>query len=371
MKPKKIPIPLHRRLDIFRRKALPLLVWLAAGAGVVHLLEVRGAAADFVGISQATEYVVAAPSDGNLLEVAVSLYQQVEAAPVLAQINTATAEVERLAAEQVSLAAQLAIDANALGRDWEKDARRFDMDAVDLRVDLLRRNVELATSRVESERLRIASERAAALVESTAGSEAVAEDLALSYARELEKVAGLESVVASLQLEYDQALGRTRQFMLSAPEDLVVEPRLLVLQRAVEVQEMRIAEIEIARSGLILRSPIFGKVRAILATAGRAVVLGQELIAVTPTAQDSVVFYHPVGHPSAVAVGTKVEVRSLSQAVSAAAIVAVMSPTIEELPQVLWRDPAIPEFGRAAKVSPVPDLGLVPGEPVQVALIEP
>ena len=184
-------------------------------------------------------------------------------------------------------------------------------------------------------------------------------------------MAGLESVVASLQLEYDQALGRTRQFMLSAPEDLVVEPRLLVLQRAVEVQEMRIAEIEIARSGLILRSPIFGKVRAILATAGRAVVLGQELIAVTPTAQDSVVFYHPVGHPSAVAVGTKVEVRSLSQAVSAAAIVAVMSPTIEELPQVLWRDPAIPEFGRAAKVSPVPDLGLVPGEPVQVALIEP
>jgi hypothetical protein len=56
--------------------------------------------------------------------------------------------------------------------------------------------------------------------------------------------------------------------------------------------------------------------------------------------------------------------------VAAEAVVTVLSPTIEELPQTLWRDPAIAEFGRAAQVSPVVELGLVPGEPVHVAIIE-
>lgn len=376
---KKIPIPLHRRAEIFRRKALPLLVWLAAAVGVVQLLEVRGAALEFVGVAQTTEYVVSAPIAGNLMEVSVDLYEQVEAGQViammnpelvLAQILTAGGEVERLFAERVALAAQLEIDAEEIGRDWEKDARRFDMDAVDLRVDLLRRNIELATSRVESERLRIAADRAEALVESTAGSEAVAEDLALAYQKELERIRSIEELVAQLQSEHDLALDRSRDFLLSAPEELVVEPRLAVLQRAIEVQELRIAEINIARAGLILRAPVFGQVRSILATAGRAVVMGQDILAITPAAGDAVVFYQPIGRPSNVAVGTKVQVRRLGDRVVAEAVVAVLSPTIEELPQTLWRDPAIAEFGRAARLSPVVELGLVPGEPVHVAIIE-
>jgi multidrug efflux pump subunit AcrA (membrane-fusion protein) len=375
----KIPIPFHRRADIFRRKALPLLVWVAAALGVVQLLEVRSSTVEFVGVAQVTEYVVSAPSAGSLMEVSVGLYDQVEAGQViammdpelvLAQILTAGGEVERLSAERVALAAQLVIDADEIGRGWEKDARRFEMDAVDLRVDLLRRNIDLATSRVEAERLRISAERALALVESTAGSEAVAEDLALAYQKEQEGIRSMEELVAQLQAEYDLATERSREFLLSAPEDLVVEPRLEVLQRAIEVQELRIAEIEVARAGLVLRAPVYGKVRAILATEGRSIVMGQEVVAVTPTSGDAVVFYQPIGRPSSIAVGTKVRVRKLGDRVAAEAVVTVLSPTIEELPQTLWRDPAIAEFGRAAQVSPVVELGLVPGEPVHVAIIE-
>ena len=374
---KKIPIPLHRRLDIFRRKALPLMVWVAAAVGVVHLLELSSGNVDFVGISTSPEFVVAAPVDGQLIEVSVGLYDHViagqvvatmDSKAVMAQINTAAAEVERLAAERVALAAELEADAAEIGRDWEKDARRFEMDAVDLRVDLLRRNVELSTSRVEAERLRVAYERAEALLESSAGSQASAEDLKLAHQVELERIRETENLVSQLQGEYDRALARSREFLLSMPGELVAAPRLEALQRATEVQSLRVAEIEIDRAALIVRAPVYGQVRSVMATTGRSVVLGQDILVLMPSGHNAVVFYQPAGVPTDVAVGSVVEVRRLGSTTIAEAMVTALSPTVEELPRPLWRDPAVPEFGRAARLSPTPQLNLVPGEPVLVAL---
>mgnify|MGYP002639682242 CR=1 FL=1 len=376
---KKIPVPLNRRVDIFRRKALPLVVWVAAAVGVVHLLELRSAGADFVGISKATEYVISAPNEGRVLELSVGLYDQVAAgqvlatmdsAPVMAQINTASAEVERLAAERLALVAELQASVAEMGRDWEKDARRFEMDAVDLRVELLRRNIALSTSRVEAERLRVAFDRATALLESAAGSVASAEDLDLAHEVELERIRTTEQLVAQLEGEYARAITRSEEFLLSAPQDLAAAPRLEALQQAVAVQTLRLAEIELAREALVVRAPVYGQIGSVLASSGRSVVLGQDLLVLIPSGHGAVVFYQPLGLKSEVAVGSKVAVRRIGNGEVVEALVTVMSPTIEELPASLWRDPAVPEYGRAAGLSAVQGLHLVPGEPVLVSLAE-
>jgi multidrug resistance efflux pump len=255
-----------------------------------------------------------------------------------------------------------------LGRDWEKDARRFAMDAVELRVDLMRRDVELSFSRVEAERLRIAFERASALLESSAGSEAKAEDLDLAYQAELQRIETTELLVAQLEGEYAAALKRSQDFQKSAPENLAAAPKLAALQQAVEVQSLRLAEIELAREALVVRAPVYGQVRSVLATTGRSVVIGQDLVVLTPSGHGAVVFYQPIGLESEVTVGSKVAVRRMSNGDVANAIVTVMSPTIEELPRPLWRDSAVPEYGRAAGLSAVQGLHLVPGEPVRVSM---
>ncbi|MCP4093314.1 MAG: biotin/lipoyl-binding protein [Planctomycetes bacterium] len=374
---KKIPVPLNRRVDFFRRKALPVAVWAAAVIGVVQLMELRSAGTEFAGITYATDHVVSAPINGRVLELSVGMYDQVAAGQVLvtmdssavmAQINTASAEVERLATERLALVAELRASVAEMGRDWEKDARRFEMDAVDLRVELMRRNIELSTSRVEAERLRVAFERATALLESSAGSEANAEDLELALEVELERIRTTEQLVSQLEGEYARAITRHEEFMLSAPEDLAAAPRLEALQQAVRVQSLRLAEIELAREALVVRAPVYGQVRSVLASSGRSVVLGQDLLVLTPSGHGAVVFYQPPGLDSGVTVGSKVAVRRLGNGEVAEAIVTVMSPTIEELPRPLWRDPAVPEYGRAAGLSAVQGLHLVPGEPVRVSL---
>lgn len=374
---KKIPVPLNRRVDLFRRKALPLLVWVAAALGVVQLMELRSTGVEFAGIALTTDYVITSPYDGLVLELSVGLYDQVAAgqvlatmdsAPVMAQINIASAEVERLAAERLALVAELEASVAEMGRDWEKDARRFEMDAVDLRVELLRRNIELSTSRVEAERLRVAFERATALLESSAGSKANAEDLELAHQVELERIRTTEQLVAQLEGEYARAIARSEEFLKSAPENLAAAPRLEALQQSVEVQALRLAEIELAREALVVRAPVYGQIRSVLASSGRSVVLGQDLLVLTASGHGAVVFYQPLGIESEIAVGSKVSVRRFGNGEVVEALVTVMSPTIEELPAPLWRDPAVPEYGRAAGLSAVQGLHLVPGEPVRVSL---
>lgn len=380
MAAKKIPIPLHRRFDGFRRSALPLLVWLAAVAGVIHLLELRDASAEYFGLAEVGDFVVAAPADGTLAELPVGLYDEVAAgqvvammdpAPLLARIRTAAAEAERLVVERQAVSVELEAAAAEIDRGWEKDARRFQVDAADLRVQLLRVRVDLETGRVEAERRRVAYERARLLVESTVLSEAEAEDLRLAHEVELERIRTTAAVVAQLDAEHRLAVERSRAFLASAPEQLVVLPRLEALQQAVQVQELRLAEIELARAGLVLRAPASGQVRSLLASPGRALVLGQGILALTPAAGQAVVFYLPPNGAEQVSLGDPVLVRRPSGLDKAEAIVAALSPTIEELPRLLWRDPAVPEFGRAARLSPLPGFGLVPGEAVRVALNRP
>jgi len=376
---RKVPIPVHRRLDDFRRRALPLAVWLVAVFGVLQLLELRGSRVEFLGLAQVTDYLVTAPADGRIEDLAVNLYDEVvdgqvlavfDAEPLTASILTAAAEAGRLSAERTAVAAELAAQSAEFGRDWEKDARRFQMDAADLRIDLLRARVDLEADRVEAERRRVAHERAQSLVEADVLSEAEAEDLLLAQRVVEERIRATEALVERVTLEYADAVERTREFLAAAPEELAAAPRLDALQRAVEVQELRIAQIEISRAALVVRAPASGRVRALLSTAGRSVVLGQSLLALTPSVGEAVTFYLPPGVRREVAVGDQVQVHRPGNGEVAEALVAVLSPTVEELPQQLWRDPAVPEYGRAARLSPLPGLGLVPGEPVMVAFRE-
>ncbi|MGB0952700.1 MAG: HlyD family secretion protein [Planctomycetota bacterium] len=374
---KKIPIPFHRRLESFKRAGLPVLVWLGSVVGVVLLVQNRGEGYTYRGMVEVTDHVVAASVDGIVTELPVELYGHVEAgqmvarmdaSPLLAQLETAGAEIMRIRAEQQVVIASLAADAAEITRDWEKDARRFEMDAVDLRVNLLQEKVDLETDRVDAERARLAFERARKLVNSGVSAAAEVESLELEWQALEQRIAKAEELVAEMESEFERAEARSRDFFRSVPEPLDPEPRLVALRAAARVQELRLAEIEVQREGLLLFAPISGRVQSLAATPGRAVVLGQELMTVTPDAGAAVVFYHPQAVPITVVAGDAVEMHRVGSFDMIEGVVASLAPELGPIPASLWADPAVPEYGRAVRLKPTPGTGWVPGEPVEVRL---
>jgi hypothetical protein len=53
----------------------------------------------------------------------------------------------------------------------------------------------------------------------------------------------------------------------------------------------------------------------------------------------------------------------------AESVVLRVGPTIQEMPQRLWRNPRVPDYGRAVVVAAAPGMQLTPGEVVNVKLL--
>jgi hypothetical protein len=55
---------------------------------------------------------------------------------------------------------------------------------------------------------------------------------------------------------------------------------------------------------------------------------------------------------------------------AAESLVVRVSPDVEMLPERLWRTPGHPDYGRAVVIAAVPELGLAPGELVDVRVLD-
>ncbi len=375
MAEKRIPIPWSRRLDDFRRRALPLLIWVAAGVVSLRLITEQGLNPDYLGIAEAREHVVAAPMDGRLAELLVRDGQSVEAGellaameaePLLAALATASAEAARLAAEGLAVRTELEARQAAAALAWESDRRRFTMDAVDLRLELLRLRVELAANEVEAERLRLAEERALALLGTGAGAEADAEDLRLRREEVATRIQTGAVLEAELAAALEEALARAEAADTGGPTAADLEPRLAALAAATRVAELQLAEVELDRAKLLLRAPVAGVVDGLVANDGLTVLAGQELLRLVPRGGTEVVFYQPQMMPAGVAVGDRVLVRRRGGDTEAEAMVVALAPKVTTIPASLWREPAVAEYGRATRLGVLPGLELVPGDPVDV-----
>jgi hypothetical protein len=82
------------------------------------------------------------------------------------------------------------------------------------------------------------------------------------------------------------------------------------------------------------------------------------------------IFYQPQHDPKPIALGAIVEVRRLGGMIIAMSQVTALGTQIERLPESLWRDPTIPEYGQAVRLAPCLELELIPGDPISTRLVE-
>ncbi len=371
-----IPTPLRQRLEDLRRGPLLLVVWTAAAAGCWFLIRHQAGPVSWIALAQPREHEVSVPADGRLADLRVELHQAVEPGQLLGQLDssllearlrTAQAEVRRLDAERRALAEALEQIAHEGEEERAAELRRFHMDEAELALDALDLEVDLEADRIEAERFGIRLAREEKLVAEEVLDQARLDDTRLRHERLLARILHRERLLEGLHEELEEARERRRAFEGRLPDGIEVDARLTALQAAIDVQVLRVRELEVEREGLVLRSPARARVTRILARPGQAVLAGEPILVLTAVEPEAVVAWLPpaVQDPPLPASRALVS-REVAPLATAETEVRSLGPGIEELPRRLWRDPAQPEYGRALVLSPPPGLSLVPGERLRV-----
>ena len=145
----RIPIPWPRRLEDFRLRWVPLLVWLLAISAVVSLYELRNVGQSWVGMAQSQEWSLTVPSSGRIDSIEVKLFSTLRAGDVVARLDpsfveaalkTARAESERLVLQGLALEEEFQIAATDDIRDHQTDLRRAYRDRMNLQMTSQRFN---------------------------------------------------------------------------------------------------------------------------------------------------------------------------------------------------------------------------------------
>jgi len=169
----------------------------------------------------------------------------------------------------------------------------------------------------------------------------------------------------------EQEFRAARERRLNYESDLAVvpaaEPLLRPLQEAISIEAARLDEIQVGRESLVLRSPVDGRVSQIFGHRGQAIVPGEPVVMISERTVQEVVAYLSEGDGIRVEEQQPVRLVGITRpGVIAESVVLRVSPAIDVLPQRLWRNPRVPDYGRAVVIAAQPTMALTPGELVEV-----
>ena len=418
--PDTVPLPATRRLQVLLRGPVQLCMWLTFGVVGVWLSGRAPGGGPVRGLVRAPEAEIRAARDGRLVTLEVVEGASVSAGAVIGRLDSsahevalalARGELALCAAELEAAGAELRLA--ALERATLLDERRVELSlaesraTLDLATDVVRRSDlctrlgnearqhrlaladcerQLASSRLVLARLQQQETRAAQLARTGADRLAPALDLALDRAAMEAEVAGrsaersaiaeaLQQTEAALQLAtanegarwspsaHDAELERA----LLEAGDAAARSRIRALERSLATAEESLARLTEELHSYTLIAPISGRVVAVLAVEGTALVAGEPAVLVRAEAAVDAVVY--LDERRAAAPPTEVLLaRAQDPSRTARARVLRLMPGVEELPLPLRRVPTLPEYGRAAIVELPAELNLRPGERLRASV---
>lgn len=391
----------------FLHHVAPVVVWLGAIACVAALFYQRSKRFEIVGISQGEIRQVAATCTGRLKSVPVQLFETVKAGQTVAVIDTildneqllraelksklaaASAEIEHLAARLVPTQDTLLAEETDREIRRSADMRRFLVDVENARLRILQLKALIASDRITVEDLAMEVKVVQALLEEDAVAPYELEKAKVRYDSLAKKIEENERLLEQAEVDLQQAETRCNEFAKQQPQHPSVDSALEVIRKEIGVQEVLVqgllAQREAIRSreALELKAPIDGVVvpipvranEALMRRPGEEVVLkpgevvraGDPILAIAAVEASEVVAYIGDTRYGLAREKTAVElIKNSEPARIARSQVAYVGPTIELMPQRLWRNPNVPQWGRPLLIKVPPGMGLVPGELVGV-----
>jgi len=366
--------------------------FLAAAAGAFMLFQYRSASFGIVGVVQGRISQVSATYDARIKSIRVQPYQEVRKGQVVAvlddslltaQIATVSAEIARLRAEYAEDQSLLDADVRARLSRWDSENRAFSNDSAQLSVSIHELKAVLEYDRALLEGLHAAMDNAEQLVTSGLGPLADFQLAKAEYEAMAKKIEENDRLLARLQAERQTAEERLANHLPHRPVLPSRGTALEHLQKAIAVQEGLMLELQAQRDEYVLLAPCDGIVIEIqgrprdasarrpgeggIRSPGEVVVAGQTVVAIAQGQPTEIVAYADDRQAPELSPGLPVKLTATGRRRQAALseIVAV-APTVQRLPEALWLDPRLPEWGRPVLVRIPPGMTLRVGERVMV-----
>lgn len=391
----------------YTRHAVPVLVWLASVAIVIWLFYDRVERFEAVGMARGQVRQIAANCTGRIKNIPVQLFdtvkvgqplavvdtvtdsELVEVAKLKAQFATAGAEAARLSAELVPTQEKLRADATNMEMNQRDNWRRFEMDVDSARLRILDLQATLAAERVNLEDLAVQVKISQKLLEEEAIVPFELEKVKVKYDAVTQQVQENERLLEQAKEVLKLAEQRRAEFAtheLTRPsEDAALE----AIRKQIEVQEKIMKGLQEqqaawqARRGVEIPSPIEGVVipipgqrndalqqrpgEEVMRHIGEVVRAGDPILAVAEAKPTEILVYVSEQQLGYLKEGMPVElIRNRTPPKVAPSTVASIGPTIEVMPQRLWRSPSIPQWGRPVLIGIPRELDLIPGELVGI-----
>ena len=374
-----IATPRSQRVAEFKQRTLPVIVWSACALLCVVLLTNRARSFQYIGLAQAPQYEISVSATGTIDTLVVRLFQDVRAGEViatlderqvLATIATTNATISKLQADLEAARTQMLSGPGSGLADVNADLRRFQIDEEDRRLAVLSLGVVIESDEVERNRAALDVERNRKLLAEGIVGQSFFEMVQASH--DIVDVRLTTNKVLLAQTEQEFRVARERRSSYEADMAVIPppEPLLAPLQEAVTIEATRLREIQVLRENLVLRSPIDGRVSQIFGRRGQTVIPGEPVVIVSERMVSEIVAY--LSETDGLRVEEQQPVRLVSRTRPgrvADSVVLRVSPGIEMLPQRLWRNPQVADYGRAVVIAPQAAMNLTPGETIEVRFL--
>jgi multidrug resistance efflux pump len=386
-----------RRFNVFRpgrirQQILPVLVWLAAVAGVTLLFYQGSQRFEVAGIAQGEVSQVCAPVDGRLKAVYVSLFENVTKGEVVAalddelikaKIATVAATAEHLRAQVLPTQQQLLADIARSELNRSEEQRRFAIDVESSRLDILGFKAQIAADRITLE------SRAADLKisQELLGKNVIAQfefdKTKALYDSLAKKVEETEAQLAKAEEQLLAVQKRADTFAAEKVEHPSVDAALEAVRKEIVVQERLMDELSVQQKDYVMTAPIDGVVIQILTRAnetatrrpgegtthkpGEEVQAGQPILVIAQGKPKEIMAYAGERQINQIKVGARIElVKKISKPQIAQSEITYVGPVVEQLPARIWMNPNVPQYGLPFLVR-VPDaMELTSGEIVGI-----
>jgi multidrug resistance efflux pump len=399
----------HRFRRFYLRHAVPVTVWLVAVGSVIWLFHGRMQRFETVGIARGQVRQVAATCTGRIVKIPedVALFQpvkkdqtlvvldtvadneQVDEAKLRAELAAAAAEVEYLSARLIPAQQQLQVETADLQNRQQDNWRRFAVDVDSAQLRILDLQATLASDRVTLDDLAMREKIGRKLLEESAIVPYEWERIKTQYESIARKIQENERLLEQAKVALQQAQQRRDVFAaqkLPVPsEDAALE----AIHKQIQVQEKVMNGVleQLAawksRREVKLTSPIDGIVipihgqrndtvlqrpgEEVVRRPGEVVRAGDPILAVAEAEPNEVVAY--VNEQQLARLKERMPVELIKTQMPAEPVpskIRTIGPTIELMPQRLWRNPNVPQWGLPVLVEIPPGLKLVPGEVVGI-----
>ncbi|MCK5565341.1 MAG: hypothetical protein KAJ07_08850 [Planctomycetes bacterium] len=366
---------------------MPILVWVGAIFCVVGLFQKKAERFVVVGIAQSNSVQIASTCNGRLESIPVQLFEEVKQGQTLAVINTVLdneklestlqaeqqvlfAEIEQLEAELNDSRRILDADTKDRRADWTAERRAFRSDIAKARLNILTIEATLKPDTIRLENLKL-NDKIYLMQDGIANSNTISYELKkmrLEYQELAKRVESNQALLDQANAELALAEDRREEYSANYPELVSSDEQIddLIL-KSINVVQKKIELLWVQPEPLVLKAPFDGIVRQLPCKTGEAVSTGISIVTIEEMLPSIVLAYTGDGPTNLIQEDMEVEMVTNNDPPQIGVTrVVTLGPAIEMVPDRLWRNPNVPQWGRPFLVQIPEGMNLISGEMVGI-----